>query len=465
MIRALARVLTVDDDVDATAWMERFLLSRDYDVRAAGDGRSAEVLSRAWHPDVVLLDLGLADVDALALMTRLREIVPEVAVIVVSGCATVAQTVGAMRAGALSLLEKPIDPDELATLLQCVARQTVEEPPRGRADIGVVHSLGGLQSRTASMRRVFSMACSVAPTDANVLLLGENGTGKELLARAIHDLSPRRAEAFVPINCAAISVDLLESELFGHRRGAFTGAQADKKGLLEVGHQGSVFLDEIGDMPLPLQPKLLRVLQDRHVRPVGATTSVRADFRLICATNVDMLEALRQGRLREDLYFRLNTVTITLPPLRERHADVPLLANHFLSTYAARYGRDLQGFDPDVFELFRRYRWPGNVRELQHSVERAVILAEQTRIVPADLPDEIRRPVPLDTGGSFPTGCTLEEIERLALIQTLEHTRWNKQATASILGIHRPTLYSKLRKYGLWRAGERPAGGTAKPAS
>lgn len=457
MTGAWPRVLVVDADVRATAWMEQVLASRDYDVRAVADGTSAGLFARAWQPAVVLLDLDPAGLDGLALLGRIRQMVPGAAVIVLSACATVARTVEAMRSGAFSVIEKPLDSEALATLVEHGVQQASVDAQPQNSTFGTVHSLGALQSRCASMRRVFSISRSVAPTDANVLVLGENGTGKELLARAIHDISPRNTEAFVPINCAAISADLLESELFGHRRGAFTGAQADRKGLLEAGHRGSVFLDEIGEMPLPLQPKLLRVLQDRCVRPVGATVSLRADFRLICATNVDVAEALQDGRLREDLFFRLNTVTLTLPPLRERHADIPLLARHFLDTYAARYGRDLQGFDPDVIEMFRRYHWPGNVRELQHSVERAVILAEQPRIVPADLPDEIRRPDPFDVRGALPTGCTLEEIERLALIQTLEHTRWNKRATASILGIHRPTLYSKLKKYGLWRADARAA--------
>jgi DNA-binding NtrC family response regulator len=457
MTGAATRLLVVADDPSSTGFVTQGLPASDYDVRGVDDVASAERLVRSWYPAVVLLGLGAVDTVGISMLQRLRQTVPCAEVIVLLADATVAGTVEAMRSGAFGVVEKRARPHELATLIERAAQEASVHAHAPNSTLGTVHTLGALQSRCASMRHVFSIARSVAPTEANVLVLGENGTGKELLARAIHESSPRNTEAFVPINCAAITADLLESELFGHRRGAFTGAQADRKGLLEAGHRGSVFLDEIGDMPLVLQPKLLRVLQDRRVRPVGSSTSVRTDFRLICATNVDVAEALQQGRLREDLYFRLNTITITLPPLRERHADIPLLARQFLATYAARYARNLQGFDPDVIEIFRRYRWPGNVRELQHSVERAVILAEQMRIVPADLPDEIRRPAPNGEEGAVPAGCTLEQIERLALIQTLEHTRWNKRATASILGIHRPTLYSKLRKYGLWRADARSA--------
>ncbi len=456
MTRASARVLVVDDDVDSTNWLEVFLTDRHYQVRTAPDGRTAQLMAHAWPPSVVLLDLGLPDMDGLTVMRRLREVLPQTPIIIVSGRATVPRTVEAMHGGAFSLLEKPVEPEELAMLVQRAAGCHTSAVHQARPDVDRVEEYGRLRSCAPAMHRSFSMARAVAATDANVLLLGENGTGKELLAHAVHDSSPRRDQAFVPINCAAISAELLESELFGYRRGAFTGAQSDRKGLLEAGHRGSVFLDEIADMPMALQPKLLRVLQDRRVRPVGATALVEADFRLICATNVDALGAVHKGRLREDLYFRLNTVTITLPPLRERPEDIPLLAHDFLATYSSRYGRRLDGFDARALSLLLSYRWPGNVRELQHVVERAVILSERPQVVEEDLPDEVRAPTAPANVVPFPTGCTLEQIERLALVQTLEQTRWNKRATAHILGIHRPTLYSKLRKYGLWKGQQTP---------
>jgi transcriptional regulator with PAS, ATPase and Fis domain len=249
--------------------------------------------------------------------------------------------------------------------------------------------------------------------------------------------------------------ELLESEFFGHCRGAFTGAQADRPGLFEQAHRGSVLLDEIGEMAPPLQIKLLRVLQDHEFRPVGGHTSVRADFRLICATNVDPAEAVRRGTLREDLYFRLNTITLALPPLRDRQGDIPLLARYFLEEYARRYGRPVRGFQQAAMQQLERHGWPGNVRELQHVVERAVILAAGPLIAAEELPDAVRTQQPRPSGGSMLPTCTLEDLERLAIVQALELTSWNKQATARILGIHRPTLYNKLRKYRLWRRGDR----------
>lgn len=301
------------------------------------------------------------------------------------------------------------------------------------------------------MRQLFSLIAKVAPTDASVLIHGENGTGKELVATALHQQSRRSRGAFVKINCSALPAELIESELFGHRRGAFTGAVADRMGLMELADGGSLLLDEIGEMPAALQVKLLRVLQDREFRPVGGSRVVRSDFRLICATNANLDAALADRKLREDLYFRINTVTIAIPPLRERTDDVPLLVGHFIQKYAERHGRQVDRCEPEALRLLQRYRWPGNVRELEHVIERAVIVATGPSIMPADLPAAVRDPEPgLETGEFFiPPHHTLEEIERLAIVQTLERTHGNKRAAASILGVYRPTLYSKLRKYRL----------------
>jgi two-component system response regulator HydG len=260
----------------------------------------------------------------------------------------------------------------------------------------------------------------------------------------------------VKVNCAAIPAGLLESELFGHERGAFTGAVAGRKGLFEQSNRGSILLDEIGEMPLALQAKLLRVLQEREIRPVGSTTPVKADFRLICATNVDVSQAVADGRLRQDLYFRLNTIALQIPPLRERTGDIALLAPRFLRRFAASYGRPVERFTDHALRVLEEYAWPGNVRELEHVVERAVILAAGSRIDAGDLPATLRQ-LPVRTAGqvSVPAGCSLEEVERLAILQTLELTDWNKRQAAKLLGIHRPTLYNKLRKYRLWRSEDR----------
>ena len=259
----------------------------------------------------------------------------------------------------------------------------------------------------------------------------------------------------IKVNCAAIPAELLESELFGHSRGAFTDAGVERKGLFEMAHRGSILLDEIGEMPPRLQAKLLRVLQEHEFRPVGSTQTVRADFRLICATNADPDEAVREGKLREDLYFRLNTILLTMPPLRDRPEDLPLLAMQFLRAYATQYHRKVQGVSPAAMRVLEQHDWPGNVRELEHAIERAVILSRDAEIKPSDLPEFGRaRDNKVGTSG-IPRGCTLEEVERLTILQTLELTGWNKRATADILGIHRPTLYNKLRKYRLWRSEDR----------
>jgi transcriptional regulator with PAS, ATPase and Fis domain len=338
--------------------------------------------------------------------------------------------------------------------------------PTGTKPIGLAapQELGRLISRDAAMVQAFDMIRTAAPTVVNVLILGENGTGKELVATAIHELSQRRDQPFVKINCAAIPSELLESELFGYRRGAFTGAMGDKKGLFEVASKGSLLLDEIGEMPTHLQVKLLRVLQDREFMPVGGTSSVKADFRLICATNIDPMEQVRLGKLRKDLFFRLNTITVELPPLRERRIDIPLLAHRFLAQFCDRHDRVLRGFEPAAMRALERHVWPGNVRELEHVVERAVILGRGPQIVVGDLADSVIHPGATAVPRTAQLGgCTLQEVERVAILQTLEMTGWNKRATANMLGIHRPTLYNKLRKYRLWRREDRFRRDESKP--
>ncbi|MBA2354710.1 MAG: sigma 54-interacting transcriptional regulator, partial [Acidobacteria bacterium] len=324
-------------------------------------------------------------------------------------------------------------------------------PGRSELEPGV-EGFGRLLTRSVAMRDAFRLARAAAPTDANVLIVGENGTGKELMASAVHEHSARAHAPFIRLNCAAIPSELLESELFGHRRGAFTGATADKKGLLEVADGGSVLFDEIADMSLGMQVKLLRVLQEREFRPVGGTASLRADVRLICITNVDPDEAVARGQLREDLFFRLNTIVLSLPPLREREGDIALLVSRFIGIFAERHRRILTGIEQAALRQLERHPWPGNVRELEHVIERAVILTTGPQIRVEDLPDTVRHPGTGLRTSSMPIGQSLEDLERLAIVQTLERTRGNKRAAAAILGIHRPTLYNKLRKYGLWRA-------------
>ena len=453
MSQKQTRVLAVDDDLETTEWLQQLFESRGYEVRTANDARTSELLCELWRPDVVLLDLVMPDVEGVSLLRRLKTHAPSRPVVIVSGEATVPRTVEAFAAGATTLLQKPVTPEHLVQVVEQLTRTNHEE--NAASDSREMDAIGRLQTVSPPMRRLFHTIRKVAPTDVSVLVVGENGTGKELVAAAIHDLSERRGATLIKVNCAAIPADLLESELFGHSRGAFTDAATERKGLFEMAHRGSIFLDEIAEMPPNLQAKLLRVLQEHEFRPVGSTQTLHADFRLICATNADPDEAVRQGQLREDLYFRLNTILLTVPPLRERPEDLPLLAVQFLRAFASQYGRNVEGIAPAAMRILEQHDWPGNVRELEHAIERAVILSRDTEIKPADLPAFGRTRAIKANSSGIPRGCTLEEVERLAILQTLELTGWNKRATADILGIHRPTLYNKLRKYRLWRSEDR----------
>ncbi len=303
--------------------------------------------------------------------------------------------------------------------------------------------------KSKKMQELFDLVESVAASEANILIQGENGTGKELFASAIHDNSRRSSGPFIKINCAAIPKDLIESELFGYRRGAFTGAMMDKQGLFELAEGGSLLLDEVGEMPPYLQTKLLRVLQEREYRPIGGDRLIHVDFRLICATNVDLAAALRDGRIREDLYFRINTITLRVPPLREHTEDIPLLCDHFLEKLRERYQKNVKTLAPSVYHVLMRNRWPGNIRELENALERAMLVAKDAEIVVEDLPEAIRDESTHSTDFVIPPHRTLAEIEKMAILQTLQRTNWNKQEAAQILGLYRPTLYSKMKKHGI----------------
>ncbi|HTV01892.1 MAG TPA: sigma-54 dependent transcriptional regulator [Luteitalea sp.] len=454
MTRPLTRVLLVDPEIAEDDPLVSGLEDRGYAVRLVRDGATGEVQVRLWRPHIVCLELVLPDESGIDWLRRSRGTLRHAPVLILTRHATVARAVEVLGEGAFTLLEKPV---ALAPLLvhfqRALAQRAVGQDDAARYETEPgVEAYGKMVSRSQAMRDAFRLARATAPTDANVLIVGENGTGKELMASALHDHSLRSAAPFIRLNCAAIPAELLESELFGHRRGAFTGATADKKGLLEAAQGGSVLFDEIAEMPLSLQVKLLRVLQEREFRPVGSTISLRADVRILCATNVDPEDAVRRGLLREDLFFRLNTIVLSLPALRDREGDIPLLAVRFITQFAERHRRPVQGIEAAALRVLERHPWPGNVRELEHVVERAVILCTGTEIRVEDLPDGVRDPAAVTRSTGMPIGQSLEEIERLAILQTLERTRGNKRAAAAMLGIHRPTLYNKLRKYGLWRA-------------
>ena len=445
------RVLVVDDEPGVTDWL-KVVIEQDgrYETRAAADGARATELFRAWRPDVVLLDLVLPDVDGIALLRNLKALDAECGMIVISGVGTLTRALEAGQAGAFYFLEKSnLDPAGIITILDRAVDLQVEraEHVRLKERVRDQYGFSNIIGRSTKMRELFELVEAVAESDANILIQGENGVGKELIANAIHVRSGRAQGPFIKINCAALPKELIESELFGYKKGAFTGATTDKVGLVEAASGGSLLLDEIGDMPLLLQTKLLRVLQEREYRPLGSDRMVKVDFRLICATNIEPDAAIRDGRLREDLYFRINTVTLRVPPLRERTEDLPLLCAHFLEKFNTRYQRQVKGISPAAYHLLIRFRWPGNVRELENAIERAVLVAKAAEVQPQDLPDSIRGDAAAEDTFTVPPHHTLAEIERMAVMQTLERTNWNKQEAAQILGLYRPTLYSKMKKH------------------
>jgi DNA-binding NtrC family response regulator len=450
------RVLVVDDEPMVTDWLKMVIEQADrtpgYEARAAAIGSRAVEIFRAWRPDVVLLDLVLPDIDGIALLRQLKAIDPDPEMIVISGVGTITRALEAGQAGAFFFLEKSnLDPAGIVSILDRATRLLVEraQHERLKEQVRDQYAFSNIIGKSKNMRELFELVDAVAESDANILIQGENGVGKELIANAIHVRSGRANGPFIKINCAALPKELIESELFGYKKGAFTGATTDKVGLLELAAGGSLLLDEIGEMPLLLQTKLLRVLQEREYRPIGSDRLVKVDFRLICATNVDPDAAVKDGRLREDLYFRINTVTLRVPPLRERTEDLPLLCAHFLEKFNTRYQKQVKGISPAAYHLLIRFRWPGNVRELENAIERAVLVAKSPEVQPGDLPDSIRGDGPADDTFTVPPHHTLAEIERMAVLQTLQRTNWNKQEAAQILGLYRPTLYSKIKKHDL----------------
>ena len=452
-------ILVVDDEKTIADGLRMTLESEGYGVRTAGSVREALGALVQGDPHAAIVDLMLPDGDGLQLTRELKRRDPALEVLVITAYGSVRKAMEATKgAGAFHVLEKPFEPDELLGLLENALehRKLVGENADLKrrlvdqvTDTEILGSAPGIQ-------RVLETVAAVADADANVLIVGESGTGKELLANALHEQSHRRSGPWIKINCAALPKDLIESELFGHTRGAFTGATTDKVGLLEEADGGSLLLDEITEMPMDLQAKLLRVLEERMVRRLGAAKAVPVDFRLISSTNQTPDVALREGHLRQDLYFRINTVSIEVPPLRERRDDIPILVRAFLDRYRTKHARVVEGIDPEAYRRLMSWSWPGNVRELQHAIERAVLVTRGPTIVLEDLPEQLQHTA-REGGGlgasavapsQVPAG-SLEEIERASILKALETTRWNKQAAAALLGLRRPTLYSKMRKHGI----------------
>jgi two-component system, NtrC family, response regulator HydG len=465
----MARILVADDHDALREGMALSLTRLGHEVLAVKGGAEALAAYRKKPADVVVTDLRMVPVDGIEVVRRLRAEDPDATVLVVSAHGTIATAVDAMREGAIDFLEKPFSPEVLRArvekAIEIARERRGARKVRARAealeeDRIREHDPHGLVGRSEPMRRVLDQVRKVAPTDATVLVLGESGTGKELVARAVHAASGRGEKPFVSVSCAAIPEGLLESELFGHEKGAFTGAVRRKLGRFELAHEGTLFLDEVGEIPPAIQVKLLRVLQERSFERVGGEETVSADVRLVSATNRDLARMVAEGRFREDLYYRLNVVPVRLPPLRERPGDVEELASHFLARVAPRIGRKVTGFAPEAIALLRRHAWPGNVRELENVVEQALVFAEGDLVRPEDLPEGLRRAAPSPAlpvpSGDRSLTDILEDLEEQLILAAYERAKGVKAETARLLGIKPSALYYKLEKYGIVKPGERP---------
>ncbi len=440
---ARSRILVVDDDPASRDLLRRVLAGVGHDVALAASGREAlEELAR--HPaDLVVSDIRMPDLDGVQLLEKLRELAPEVPVILVTAFGDVEGAVEAIRRGAFDYLPKPYDVDGIRLQVQRALAQSAlaAENRELRRQVREKYRLEGIVGRSEPMLQVFKTAARVALSDATVLIEGESGTGKEQVARAIHAASKRSAGPFVAVDCGAIAEGVLESELFGHARGAFTGAQQSRRGLFEEASHGTLFLDEMGDVGPALQARLLRALQEGEIRRVGANEAIPVDVRVLAATNKDLARLVKEGKFREDLYYRINVVTIRLPPLRERREDIPLLAEHFAMKHGGPEG---SAITPEARELLLAYDWPGNVRELENVIARALALNHAGLVVPEDLPERLRGLPPAVPPPGSGERLTLEEVERRYAAQILAQTGGNKTKAAEILGIDRKTLYRIL---------------------
>ena len=438
--------------------MSGVLRDEGYEVDAAESGEAClELLARQPY-DVVVLDIWLPGMDGLATLTRMRERQIDAQVVIISGHGNVESAVRAIKMGAFDFVEKPLSLEKTVLVVRNALRQKRLEAENLalRAKVDAQHQMIG---ESYAMDRLREQVAMAAPTNGRVLIIGENGTGKELVARNIHGMSRRRSAPFVEVNCAAIPEELIESELFGHVRGAFTGAVADRRGKFEAAHGGTIFLDEIGDMSLKTQAKVLRVLQEQVMEPVGGSTRIRVDARVLAATNKDLPAEIRAGRFREDLYFRLNVVPIFVPPLRERTEDIALLADHFMAMLGREYGRRAKTFDADAVAALRRYPWPGNVRELRNLVERLMIMVPGDRVSSRDLTflehGIVATPQasPIRNSSHIaPLHDARDEFEKQYILRALAAQQGNMSRTAEVLGVERSNLYRKMRAFGIMPA-------------
>jgi DNA-binding NtrC family response regulator len=444
-------ILIVDDEQVVRNALKDWFLQEGFQVEIAGEAMEALDKMRASNFDIALLDIKMPGMDGIELQQRLKEIDSQLAIIIMTAYATVDTAVQALKQGAYDYITKPIDPDDLSRLIRnaVTQRQLVHENLRLKEEIRSMISIDQIVGESQQMQEVFKLIETVAETDVRVMIQGASGTGKELVARAIHVNSKRSYFPLITINCGALTDTLVESELFGHERGAFTGAQYRRKGRLELAHKGTIFFDEIGNIGQKTQMDLLRVIETKQFTRLGGNQVVEADFRIISATNKNLEDAVKDGTFREDLYYRLNVFNIQLPSLKERASDIPLLVNHFVHKFATKMNKPFTGVDPQTMELLKQYPWPGNVRELQNAVERAIVAGKPPLVSMEDIPclvdGQVIRQAPSDTDQVLP----LAEIEKCHIQHALNKTGGNVSLAAQLLDVDRATVYNKIKKYGL----------------
>ncbi len=445
-------LLIVDDELHVRESLGHWFSEDGYEVSTASSGKEALATLGRQHFDVVITDIKMPGMDGIELQRHIHETDPDVAVLVITAYASVSTAVQALKDGAYDYLVKPFDPEELSRVVE----KACEKIRLSEENVALKQQIASAAPKLVTgtsreMQRVMELVESVAATDATVLVRGESGTGKELVARLIHTQSPRAFGPLVAVNCGALPDGLLESELFGHEKGSFTGAAGQRKGKLELADGGTLFLDEIGEIPAKVQVELLRALEDHKITRVGGTQEIKIDFRIICATNRDLEEAVREGTFREDLYYRINVFEIDIPPLRDRPEDILPIAEHFLKKFSSAMGRRVTGLSPSARVLMLKYQWPGNVRELANAIERALVVCREKEIGPQHLPILTRS---TSQDGGDPDDLSMQAIERSHILRVLKLNEFNVTHTAKALEIDRVTLYNKMRKYKI----ERPTG-------
>lgn len=449
------RILVVDDEEIMRSSLSDWLREDGYHVFAVDDGYKAIDLVKNEEWDLAVVDLKMPKIDGLEVLRRISKIKPGLPVIIITAFATIDTAVMAIKEGAADYIVKPFNPEEISVVIAKLVehQRLIKENIRLRKELNKRFRFQDLIGKSAKMQKVVEMIKTVAPTKSTVLITGESGTGKELVARAIHELGPRKEHQFITAACGAIPETLLEAELFGYEKGAFTGAVSQHKGRIELADKSTLFLDEIGDITLKTQVNLLRFLQEREFRRVGGNESIKVDIRIIAATNKNLVEIIQKNEFREDLYYRLNVITIDVPPLRERKEDIPVLADHFLEKFSLDTGKKMYGFSDQAMRFLMEYEWPGNIRQLENAIEHAVVVANELEIKVDDFPEylvtsKISTEVKADLSRAHQS---LDELEKDYIMSTLNAHKWNIKKSADVLGINRVTLYNKIKKYGLKR--------------